>query len=75
MKVIEIGTVSKKIKCPTCNSKLEYDPSDIIRELENTNLDIYSEEDNKQAIICPICHTTIKLKGAEKFLANFFSSF
>ena len=55
MKVIEVGNTSKKLKCPACSSKLEYEPSDVV-----------FEEDYRY-IVCPVCNTEIRLKRSDDF--------
>lgn len=65
MKVIERGSFTKKIKCPTCSSKLEYDLSDVKL--------IDSEDEKWQVIYCPVCNSQISLVGQNAFPTGCFS--
>lgn len=60
MKIVEVGNVSKKIKCPDCASKLEYEPIDVECEESEDGLTI-------QSISCPVCGKKILLNLANSF--------
>lgn len=61
MKVIEVGNVTKRIKCSGCSSKLEYGPADV-RVVGNDDAMLA-----KQVIDCPVCAAEISLIGANSF--------
>ncbi len=60
MKIIEVGSVSKKIKCPDCASKLEYEPIDVECEESEDGTAV-------QSIYCPVCGKKISLNLASSF--------
>lgn len=63
MKILALGdTATKKIKCPSCQSKLEYDISDI--KLQE---DPMEEDAIMQCITCPVCGRFLILKGSNTF--------
>lgn len=61
MKVIEVGNVTKRIKCSGCSSKLEYGPADV--RIVNNDDAILA----KQVIDCPVCAAEIFLTGVNGF--------
>lgn len=69
MKVIERGSFTKKIKCPTCASKLEYDLSDV--ELIDSEEELFNQA--YQVIYCPVCNSQISLVGQNAFPLNCFN--
>lgn len=60
MKILEIGNISKKIKCLDCASKLEYEPADVKCEENEDGL-------LSQSIVCPVCGKKIYLNLANSF--------
>ena len=61
MKIIELGNMTKKIKCSGCSSKLEYELGDV------RAIDAIDEMPAKQVIDCPVCGMEIFLTGANSF--------
>lgn len=63
MKILALGdTVTKKIKCPGCQSILEYDINDIKLQEDPMEEDVIM-----QCISCPVCSRFLILKGKNMF--------
>lgn len=68
MKILALGnTVTKKITCPSCQSKLEYDINDIKRQE-----DAFEEDVMLQCITCPVCGRFLILKGTHTYPESLF---
>ena len=65
MKVIERGSPVKKITCSTCKSKLEYEPSDLVKngaDFETSGVNYY--------IVCPVCNEKITVQPFPSMLSE-----
>lgn len=57
MRVLEVGSFTRTIKCPVCKSKLEYGISDIYSKTDPDDI----TEAEHTFICCPICEKEISV--------------